>query len=120
MPAASPPAVECPKAALELAGQAVQIPNSRADLLPNQLHGSGANRRRYEEFGKWSSSDGGIKRSTRLVHPQRPFLAMVGIMCCVTIFCLWMSLKKAEGEAGGAGFSSLRSMRIGARSRSET
>ena len=112
MPSASPPA------AAALSADPHAIPVSRADLLPNQLHGTGANRRRYEEFGRWSSSDGGVKRSTRLVHPQRPFLAMVGLMCCVTIFCLWMSLRRGEGEAG-AGFSALRSIRTAA-SRSET
>ena len=112
MPAASP------TAAAVLPSDPHAIPVSRADLLPNQLHGSGANRRRYEEFGRWSSNDGGVKRSTRLVHPQRPLVAMVGLMCCVTIFCLWMSLRRAEGEAGG-GFSALRSMRAVV-SRSET
>ena len=73
------------------------IPISRADLQPHQLHGV-AVRRRYEEVAQWSSNRDGVKRSSRLVHPERPLIALLMVIACATILCLWMALRSRQAS----------------------
>ena len=77
------------------------IPVSRADLQPHQLHGI-AVRRRYEEVAQWSSNRDGVKRSSRLVHPERPFIALLMMIACATILCLWMAVRSKQATLSRA------------------